>query len=127
MQVLTYRFKDQESRRICVLKSLFENLFTKFPIRYDFGCFFSRYDLRTVTVILWKSGKPVSIEHEFWKLQTEFVNIKSIVWGLSRFLKYFGNLIKFFSLNKLQKSLIWMFCFFYFKGPHKGHFVIICY
>ena len=71
------------------------------------GCFFSLYDLRTVTVILWKLDKPISSAHEFWKLPTEFFNIKSVVLGLPGSLKHVGTLFKFFSLYRLQKYLIW--------------------
>ena len=123
MEISPYGSKDEESldicrveksRRICVLKLL---KITKVLIRYGFILFFSRFELRTVTVILWKSDKPVSSAHEFWKLRTEFVNNKLIASGLSGLLKHVGTLIKFFSLYKLQKSLTWMFAYSALKSP----------
>ena len=92
------------------------------PKRYDIWLIFLRYDLRTATVMLWKSIKPVSNAHEFWKLRTEFVNIKSIVLGLSGFWKHAGTWIKFFSLWKLQKSLIWMLASSTLMSPIRNNF-----
>ena len=92
------------------------------PKRYDIWLIFLRYDLRTITVMLWKSIKPVSNAHEFWKLRTEFVNIKSIVLGLSGFSKHAGTWIKFFNLWKLQKSLIWMLASSTLMSPIRNTF-----
>ena len=67
MQTSMHTSKDEESlvkcrveksHRICVLKSLFET-FSKSLSSLILGCFFSRYDIKTVPVILSKSDNPV--------------------------------------------------------------------
>ena len=131
MEISPYGSKDEESldicrveksRRICVLKLL---KITKVLIRYGFILFFSRFELRTVTVILWESDKPVSSAHEFWKLWTEFVNFKSIFLRFSSFLKHVGTWSRFSAFINCRNPYInvSLFCI---KVPHKKHFIIIC-
>ena len=59
-----------------------------------------------MTTNLWKSDKPVSIKHEFWKRLGQFVKIRSMQEGLSRFLKHVGLFIILIRLKLEQKLLI---------------------
>ena len=62
--------------------------------------------MRTVSVNLWKSNKPVSKVCDFKNDLGKFVRSKSIHDGLTRFLKHVGSLIKLCRWYVLQKCSI---------------------